>query len=214
MSKGLFVTLEGGEGSGKSTQIYSVKPILELQGFRVFATREPGGVRVSELIRSILLDPELDAMDPITELLLYNASRREMVKKLLLPALQEYDVVLMDRYFDSTVAYQGYARGIDMDTVRRLIRVAVGSLIPDLSILLDIEPAVGVARASSVEITRFEKEELEFHEKVRAGYLTIAEQEPDRVKVVDATPSPEVVTTKILEILEPTLLDLKGASGT
>lgn len=200
MGRGMLVTFEGGEGTGKTTQIQKLAKTLESRGFSALTTREPGGVKVSELIRGILLSPEIEAMDPVAELFLFAASRKEIITKLLIPKLEEYDFIIADRFYDSTTAYQGYGRGLDLKEVKEVIALTVGSFHPDFTILLDIDVETGLERSMSVEITRFENEDLEFHERVRAGFLAIAEEEPERVAVVDASGTIEEVAADVWDL--------------
>jgi dTMP kinase len=192
---GHFITFEGGEGSGKSTQIALLRDALAADGRRVLTLREPGGEPVAEAIREVLLF----ASAPVTaraELLLFLAARAQLVERVIVPALAEGVLVLCDRYGDSTVVYQGHARGQDVDTVRRLNAIATGGLAPDLTILLDIEPEAGLARQG--ERNRMEREPLAFHRSVRAGYLIEARREPARFAVVDASLSVDIVHAHVL----------------
>jgi len=197
--KGIFVSFEGGEGSGKSTQVKKLESFLKEKGFGVEVTREPGGVHIAEHIRDILLDQEHTDMEPLAELLLYGAARAQFVPKVLRPALAENDFVLSDRYTDSTEAYQGYGRRIDLGIVQEVMRIARKGLLPQVTYLLDVDPTIGVQRASKVAITRFEKEALDFHHRVRRGFLAIAEREPERVIVINAAPSMGEVFQAILK---------------
>jgi dTMP kinase len=206
---GVFITFEGIEGSGKSTQIHLLDECLRGAGHATVLTREPGGTRIGDLIRKILLHPESSHMDPTTELLLYEAARRQHIHEVIEPSLSEGRVVLCDRYADATTAYQGAARRIDDDTVNALHRIATGGLMPRLTILLDcpVDWGLGHAMRRNRELElegtedRFEKEARDFHERVRKGYLTIAEREPQRVKVVDATGSIDEVHARICKIV-------------
>lgn len=193
---GLFVTLEGIEGSGKSTQMGLLKDYLERRGVNVTALREPGGTLLGEQIRDILLnDADGRRVEPMAELYLYSACRTELVEEVIRPALGQRRTVICDRYVDSTVAYQGYGRGLDIDTVKAINRSAVAGVMPDVTIVIDMDPAAGIKRAwSRIEERkleggpcedRFEKEALDFHTRVRDGYLAIAKAEPERVRVVD-----------------------------
>ena len=193
---GIFITLEGIEGSGKSTQMELLKGYLEGRGLHVTALREPGGTRLGEQIRAILLnDADGRRIEPRAELYLYEACRAELVEEVIRPALDRGRTVICDRYVDSTVAYQGYGRGLDIDSVMAINRSAIAGVMPDITIVLDMEPAEGIERAltrieglkkegGSAE-DRFEKEALDFHSRVREGYLKIAEAEAERVRVVD-----------------------------
>ena len=196
MSKGLFVTFEGVEGAGKTTQIALLKAALERQGRRVCVTREPGGDAVAEGVRQLLLSQE---MSPRAELLLFLASRAQNVERVILPELEQGAVVLCDRFIDSSVAYQGVARGLGRDTVAALNEFATGGLAPDITFLLDLDPETGLSR--QMERNRMEEESLAFHLRVRQGYLQEAELSPDRFCVVDATLPPNELHTLIQERL-------------
>lgn len=209
----MFITLEGIEGSGKTTQIRYVVEFLQSKGHACVATREPGGTRIGKQIRALLLDPESSDMDPMTELLLYTADRAQHVKQLILPLLSAGKAVLCDRYYDATVVYQGYARGLDIGLIRGLHKLILKDLKPDITILLDLPPEEGLARAwkqinsgtrTDIE-SRFEKETLAFHEKVRSGYLELARLEPERFRVIDASKSESQVRKEILSILSSDL---------
>jgi len=190
----MFISLEGIEGSGKSTQIKRAGNFLDKRGIDRCLTREPGGTDIGRRIRSILLDPRNVNLDPLAELLLYMADRAQHLSQVVKPALAEKRIVLCDRYFDATVAYQGVARELDMDMIFLLHRQAFHDLKPDLTFLLDLEPAEGLERAwqqidgggRETTETRFEKEKIVFHEKVREGYLSLARQEPERFRIIDA----------------------------
>lgn len=197
---GLFITLEGGEGSGKSTQSKLLKNHLEAHGHTVVTTREPGGPAVSEAIRQILLDPKNTELTSTTELLLYEAARAQHVAQTVRPALNEGAVVICDRFYDSTSAYQGAGRGLAPDDLERLHQIATEGLTPDLTILIDLPAEEGLARASKRQShDRIEQESIEFHKKVREGFLSIAKREAQRVFVVDGLLSIEEIATKIAE---------------
>lgn len=209
----MFITLEGIEGSGKTTQVRHIVEFLQSKGHACVATREPGGTRIGKQIRALLLDPESSDMDPMTELLLYTADRAQHVKQLILPLLSAGKAVLCDRYYDATVVYQGYARGLDIGLIRGLHKLILKDLKPDITILLDLPPEEGLARAwkqinsgtrTDIE-SRFEKETLAFHEKVRSGYLELARLEPERFRVIDASKSESQVRKEILSILSSDL---------
>lgn len=210
--KGVFVTFEGIEGSGKSTQIGLLADYLTASGRPVTLTREPGGTPIGDQVRKILLDPASKGLDPVAELLLYAASRAQHLREVILPALEKGRVVLCDRFSDATLAYQGHGRGLDIDMIRALDRIVTGGRRPDLTILLDIGAAAGLARArgrnSSRELEhegRFENEETAFHHRVREGYLALAKEQPERFRVVDASRSPDEVGQKIREIVDDML---------
>lgn len=191
---GLFITFEGVEGCGKTTQIARLRDHLESRGFSVVVTREPGGAAISEAIRTILLDPAHTEMAPMTELLLYAAARAQHVAERIQPALDEGRVVLCDRFADSTTAYQGAARHLDTALMHTLHEAATGGLWPDLTILIDVPVEVGLKRAARArQSDRIENESLAFHERVRQGFLDLAAREPERIHVVDGTASPEEV---------------------
>jgi len=205
----MFLTLEGIEGSGKTTQINNIYRFLENKGHNCVITREPGGTKIGRKIRSILLDPENKGLEPMAELLLYFSDRVEHVKKLIKPALAEGKTVICDRYFDATLVYQGYARGLDIKLITRLHELVLDGLKPDITLLLDLSPETGLSRAweqigngsRSGDETRFEKEALSFHEKIRAGYLELARLEPQRFRVIDASQEKNKVQMDIEKVL-------------
>jgi dTMP kinase len=205
----MFITLEGIEGSGKTTQLRYLVEFFEERGNPCVTTREPGGTLIGNKIRSILLDPESKDMDPIAELLLYMADRAQHIHSLVKPSLSEGKTVLCDRYFDATLVYQGFARGLGIDLLVQLHKILFNDLKPDLTILLDLPPGVGLARAwnqlnngqRSGGESRFEEETLAFHEKVRAGYLELARREPDRFRIIDAVQDEKHVRDTIREVL-------------
>ena len=202
--------MEGIEGSGKTSQMGHISRFLEKKGRSCRMTREPGGTDIGLKIRSILLDPSNEAIDPMTELLLYVADRVQHVRTLIEPWLASGKTVLCDRYFDATLVYQGFARGLDKELIQTLHKITLNDLKPDVTILLDLPPATGLARAwrrieesGDKEIeTRFEKEALKFHEAVRGGYLELARLEPDRFFVIDASQDQKNVSTQIDAVLE------------
>ncbi len=189
---GLFITFEGGEGSGKTTQLKALLNHLAEGRHEVVETRDPGGTTIGNQIRAVLLDGENDRMDPWTELLLYEASRRQLVCEVIRPALAAGRIVVCDRFTDSTVAYQGYGRGLDLAVIERLNAMATDGVRPDLTILLDIDPMLGLARISGRlreprhKLDRLEEEVMDFHLAVRKGFLAQAAAEPARFLVLDA----------------------------
>lgn len=200
MVRGVFITIEGCEGTGKSTQTVLLSQALREAGLSVLELREPGGTPLGEAVRDILLDREHDGLDARAELLLYEAARAELTKRVILPALASGGVVVCDRYYDSTTAYQGYGRGLSLDEIARLNDFAASELSPDLTIVLDLDPAEGLGRATeSSAPDRLEAEGIGFHERVRAGFLQIARDEPGRVTVVDASGSPDEVAVRVLD---------------
>ncbi|MGA9478133.1 MAG: dTMP kinase [Desulfobacterales bacterium] len=206
----MFITLEGVEGAGKSTQLGNIRTFLQERGRTVIVTREPGGTDIGRKIRSILLNPDNQAMEGLTELFLYEADRAEHVRKIIAPALSAGKTVLCDRFCDATVVYQGYARGLDLEEIRRIHRFILGNLRPDLTILLDLPPEIGLARAwaqidkgdRTGKESRFEKEALDFHRKIRAGYLDIARHESERFCIVDAEQDAAAVCRDIKKAIE------------
>ncbi len=187
-STGTFVTLEGPDGSGKTTQAQLLVDWLRDRGYEVLLTREPGGTEIGNQIRAVLHDPDNAAMDSRTEFLLYSASRTQHVSELILPALSAGMLVVSDRYADSSLAYQGYGRGLDLELLRLITAFATRGLKPDITVYLDIAPDEGLQRRllSGEEWNRMDAEALAFHRRVRSGYLQLAEAEPDRWKVVRA----------------------------
>jgi len=199
--RGIFLTFEGGEGCGKSTQIALLEPVLSEADLKVEVVREPGGTRLGERVRDILLDPASTGMTPVAELLLYQASRAQLVTERILPALSVGSVVLCDRFTDSTLAYQGYGRGLPKEGIETLSRMATCDLVPNLTIVLDIDPALGLVRAARSGADRLEAEQMAFHERVRQGFLELAKEEPVRCVVIDASGSVEEIHAMILSTL-------------
>jgi len=190
----MFITLEGPEGSGKTSHLPHLVEFLREQGYTVFPTREPGGTSIGEQIREVLHSLKNAEMHPRTETLLYQAARAQIVEQVIKPRLTLGEIVLSDRYFDSTIAYQGYGHGQDLDQVRQLVRYATGGLTPDLTILLDLDVEIGLARKSKQqEWNRLDAYTIDFHHRVRAGYLEMVRQEPNRWQVVDASQKWEAV---------------------
>ncbi|MCB1114592.1 MAG: dTMP kinase [Chlamydiia bacterium] len=202
---GLFITIEGGEGSGKSTLIQSLAKRFNEEGTPCIVTREPGGTLLGDKVRSLLLEASDHKISPRAEVLLFLASRAEHIEQVIKPALQKDKVVLCDRFIDSTAAYQGYARGLGMDKMRTLSLFASDNLQPDITLYLDIDPKSGLERARNVvkeELQdRFEAEELAFHDKVRRGFLTLADQNSDRIHVLDASLPAETVLENALKVV-------------
>lgn len=197
---GFFITFEGPEGGGKSTQIKHLQQALTAHGFDVLLTREPGGTPISQSIRSILLHKSNTAMSPRAETLLFNAARAQLVDEIIRPALAKGKIILCDRYADSTTAYQGYGRGQPLEDLQTLWRFATQGLAPDLTILFDLEPLQGLKRkqdGDAAEWNRMEAEALAFHQSVRQGFLTMAASEPDRWHIVDATATIDALREEI-----------------
>ena len=204
--EGLFITFEGLEGAGKSTQAKILADALTEAGYPVTLVREPGGTKVGEAIRGLLQDPQYDDMSPLAEVFLFAASRTQLVQQIIRPQLGEGTIVICDRFSDATLAYQGYGRGVHPTQIREVSDLCSWGVNPDLTFLLDIEPARGLSRVRtrSVEtltkLDRFENLDLAFFEKVREGYMEIAQEEPFRYRVVDATGDVQPLSKKILEL--------------
>ena len=199
MARGRFITLEGGEGAGKSTHIRHLASWLQGHGIEVVTTREPGGTEGAETIRRLIVEGSVDRWDGLTETLLLNAARRDHVRRLIAPALERGAWVLCDRYVDSTLVYQGTAKGVDMDALLQLHALSTGPLWPDLTLVLDLPPEIGLARAAGragVE-TRFEDHAIDFHEKLRQGFLELAARFADRCAVVDASAPMDAVSNAV-----------------
>jgi len=212
MIKGLFVTFEGLEGCGKSTQVKMLFHFLSKKGIPVRVTKEPGGTKIGDEIRKILLDQKNNGMDYKAEMLLFLASRSENVRLNIIPALEKGETVLSDRFFDSTTAYQGYGRGIDIDTINNLNHLVVGKAVPDLTFILDIEPNIGLKRSTSFSDSReirFEEEFISkkiingklFLDRVRDGYYQIAKDNAKRIKLINANRSKEEIFHDIIRIV-------------
>ncbi len=200
--RGLFITLEGGDGAGKSTQIRNIEKFFKEKGMTVTHTREPGGTPIGEKLRSILLDPANTEMEAVTEMLIYAAARSQHVRETVLPALERGEVVICDRFVDSSIAYQAYGRNLG-SMVAEVNGHATGGLRPDITIWLDIDPETGRARATRDSgPDRLESESTAFHTRVREGYASMAEAEPDRFKRVDASGSVEEIKDEINKLLE------------
>lgn len=197
-----FISFEGIEGSGKSTQTKRLAGYFRAKGRDVIETVEPGGTGIGDKIRTLLLEPG-SHMDSLTELLLYYSSRAQHVKEVIYPALRENKVVITDRFTDSTIAYQGYARGVDMTIINRLNDIVVPDVEPFVTFLLDLDVEEGLRRNRKAnKEDRFELETVAFHKRVRSGFLEIARKDPDRVKIVDASKGPDEVSGEIVRIIE------------
>lgn len=209
MKKGLFITVEGGDGSGKTTQLSFIRSYLEERGEDVLFTREPGGTPISEKIRTLILDPANKEMDPMTEALLYAASRAQLVNEVIRPALQAGKIVVCDRYVDSSIAYQGYARGLG-DSVLNINGFAIGDCVPDATILIKVDPARSRARIDAASMDRMEQENMRFHQKVYEGYLALEKAYPDRIIGIDGEQSIEAVSGQIAAQLDRLLIKKHG----
>jgi dTMP kinase len=201
LNKGIFITIEGGEGAGKTTLIERLVHTMQERGKRVVTTREPGGIPIAEQIRSVILDRSHTAMDGRTEALLYAAARRQHLVEKVMPALEDGQMVICDRFVDSSLAYQGHARGLGMDEVWSINRFAVDGAMPQLTIYMDIDPEMGIARIQSSrgrEVNRLDLESLAFHKLVREGYLKLLEQFPERIVRVNAENAADVVLGEVI----------------
>ena len=203
----MFITLEGPEGSGKTSHIKPLMEWLTAQGYKVFATREPGGTNIGEQIRNVIHDLKNTEMHPRTETLLYQAARAQIVERVIRPKLAEGTIVISDRYYDSTIAYQGYGHQQNLDEVRALVRYATGGLTPDLTILLDIDVEAGLKRKTqnASEWNRLDAYDIDFHRRVRAGYSEMVKQDPKRWTIVDASQSWDEVQGELKVIIRKKL---------
>ena len=208
MKRGLFIVFEGGEGTGKTTAIESIYDWIIEKELKCIKTREPGGIKIAEEIRQVILNKENTKMDGRTEALLYAAARRQHLVEKVIPALENGYIVLCDRFIDSSLAYQGYSRGLGIDEVMSINRFAIGDYMPDLSILFDLDPKIGlerINRSSEREVNRLDLEKIEFHEKVREGYNKVYNNNKDRIVKINAEQSREDIVTEIKEILKSKL---------
>jgi len=208
MEKGLLITLEGGEGCGKSTQAVNIKNWLMSHGYPVLFAIEPGETAIGEVIRELVLSKKNTEMDIVSEVFLYMAARAQLTKEMIQPALAKGEAVLLDRHIDSSMAYQGYARGLGFELVNQLNQIATRGRKPDITFYFDLDPIIGLKRknlASKGNMDRLESESLIFHQKVREGYLKLAEMEKDRIKIIDASQNPAQVWNQIELILKQSL---------
>ena len=205
----MFITFEGIEGAGKTTQIKRLHAFLIKKGYDSIITREPGGTKIGGHIRAILLDPKNSDMKPLTELLLYSADRAQHINEIIKPALNKNKIILCDRYFDATMVYQGVTRGVNTELVKKLHEIIFDNLKPDITFLLDLAPKLGLQRAwkdinkgfRKNNETRFENEKFAFHEKIRAGYLELAYNEPERFRIIDASKDQDRIYQEIIDFL-------------
>lgn len=201
--QGILISIEGPDGAGKTTQISLLKQYLEQKGFSCILTREPGGTKISEKIRHLILDKENSKMGAVTEMLLYSAARAQLVHEVIRPALEEGKVIICDRYVDSSAVYQGIARNLGVDTVYEVNEYAIQGIWPDLTIHLDLEAEEGIRRKKhQTELDRMELETMDFHKKVCEGYRTLAKRNPDRIKTINAMLSVEEIHEAIKKQLE------------
>ena len=205
MEKGKFIVFEGGEGSGKSTILTKTYEWLIKNNYECITTREPGGIQISEKIREIILDTKNTAMDGRTEALLYAAARRQHLVEKVIPALNSGKIVLCDRFIDSSLAYQGFARGLGIEEIYEINKFAIDDYMPNLTILFDVEPEIGLSRINkdnNREVNRLDLEEIDFHNKVREGYNILLENYQDRIKKIDASQSIDDVFAEVKNILK------------
>ncbi len=208
----MFITLEGPEGSGKTLQLPKLADYLRQSGYDVLTTREPGGTSISEQIRTVLHNLENKEMNPRTEILLFQASRAQLVEQVIRPHLVKGGIVVSDRYADSTLAYQGYGHQIDIESLRVLVSFATGGLKPDLTILLDVDVEIGLRRKElKGEWNRLDAYNLDFHQRVHQGYLQLVQAEPERWEVIDASQSPMLVQNEMRRVVAERLKISKQA---
>jgi dTMP kinase len=201
MKQGLFITMEGPDGSGKSTQIEAIKKFFESRGERVLITREPGGTKISEKIRELLLDRNNSEMNSMAEALLYAASRAQLVSQIIQPSLNEGIHVICDRFVDSSIAYQGFGRGLG-DSVAVINAYAVNNCMPDITFLMKLNPEIGKGRIKVADQDRIEMEKIDFHNRVYSGYEELENEYPDRIIGIDATRNIEEITDEIISHVE------------
>lgn len=195
----MFISFEGGEGSGKSTQAKLLAEFLQAQGKEVVLTREPGGTETAEAIRSVLLSGK-HINDPLTEMLLLSAARRDHVENLIKPALALGKVVISDRFFDSSIIYQSYVKGLDITVLHELIKISIGNFIPDMTFLIDIDVEIGLARIANTrgsQVNHYDNQALEFHQKIRSGFIDLAHQNPQRIMIIDGGQDIEEVSKSV-----------------
>ncbi len=199
----MFITLEGPDGSGKTSQVAPLVEFLQNEGLQLLALREPGGTEISEQVRQVIMTMKNTGMNPRTEILLFLAARAQLVAEVIRPALAEGKVILCDRYADSTLAYQGYGHGVDLEILRSMLDFATGRLYPDLTLLLDIETEAGLRRKRRAggEWNRLDAYDIDFHRRVRQGYFELAANEPERWVVIDASQPPEVVQSAMRQAI-------------
>ncbi|EMS73624.1 dTMP kinase [Ruminiclostridium cellobioparum] len=203
MNKGLFITFEGTDGSGKTTQIKLLEEYMQGKGYEVVLSREPGGTRISEIIRDLVLDPRNKEIVPLTEMILYAASRAQHVAEVIEPAVEKGKIVICDRYVDSSYAYQGGGRGMDLKIIADVNRIAVNGTVPDITFFLDIDPEISVRRRiNSTGADRIEQEKLDFHRRVYDGYKKLSILYPERIKTIDAAKSIEEISSQVRDYID------------
>lgn len=213
MKKGLFITGEGGEGAGKTSILLKVCEYLEEKGYPVVFTREPGGISIAEQIRSVILDENNTEMDGRTEALLYAAARRQHLVEKIIPALEEGKIVICDRFIDSSLAYQGFARGIGLEEVLSINTFAIGDYLPDYTLFFEVEPKIGlerIAKDKGREVNRLDKEKIEFHEKVLEGFKQVQQRYPNRMVSINANQTYEEVFQEAIHTVEQYISKMEG----
>jgi dTMP kinase len=209
----MFITFEGPDGSGKTSQVLPLAEFLRQAGYNVLATREPGGTAIGDRVRAVLLDLHNTEMHPRAEILLFQASRAQLVEQVIRPHLAKKGIVLCDRYADSTLAYQGYGYQTDLEQLRAIVRFATGNLTPDLTLLFDLDVEVGLRRrVGGGEWNRLDAHERAFHERVRQGYHKLAEADPQRWVMIDAAQPPDAVQARVREIVLQRLRETPSSS--
>ncbi len=204
--EGRFITIEGTDGGGKSTQIEKLVEYLKSMGREVVVTREPGGTNISEKLREILLDAKNSEMTDITEALLYAASRAQHVEEKILPAVKEGKIVICDRFLDSSIVYQGYARGLDIEMIKTINSFALSKIKPDITLFFDIRPEIGILRKKNMhELDRMEQEKIDFHNKVYNGYKALLNENPERIKRIDAEKTIDEVYKQVIDAVNTIL---------
>ncbi|MFA6309009.1 MAG: dTMP kinase [Clostridia bacterium] len=203
MKRGMFITVEGTDGSGKSTQIEMMKDYINNKGIDVVLTREPGGTTISEKIRSIILDPENTKMADMTELLLYAASRAQLVDEIIRPAIEQGKTVIADRFIDSSYVYQGFGRGMGIEIIETVNKTAVDGILPNLTLFFDISPEIALERRTKLSgPDRIEKEEMDFHMRVYKGYKKLASDNPQRIVTIDSNRGVEAIAADVRKIID------------
>ncbi len=203
--RGIFITFEGGEGAGKTTVLHELKNYLEQKGYKTATTREPGGIEIAEKIRHVILDTSHTNMDSRTEALLYAAARRQHLVEKVIPLLEEGHIVLCDRFIDSSLAYQGYARELGIEEVYSINKFAITDFMPDLTLLFNVQPEVGMERINKNkerEQNRLDLEKMSFHQKVYDGYQILLKRFSDRIKEIDADQTPDQVLKQCIEVVD------------
>ncbi len=203
MEYGKFITFEGTDGSGKTTQIKLLEEYIKNKGYELVLTREPGGTKVSELIRDLVLDPSNSEIMPLTEMIMYSASRAQHVSQLIKPAIEAGKIVICDRFVDSSYAYQGNGRGVDLKVIADVNRVAIDGMSPDITFFLDIDPEIAIKRRiNATGADRIEQEKIDFHRRVYEGYKKMALLFPERIKTINANKSIDEISSQIIEYID------------